>query len=818
MGDNTDRAGMHWTKCTNIGIDLVSTLVAEQNGLVSEAAAKEHIAEVLAILARLRAYHGIFPEIVQIDDGIRAEVKDGKIRYSSIDSAWVTMALSLVEARYRSSDALLAKAASDLVARQDYSIFVGDSGLLGAGFFVDATTGQNVGDFGFAYGDRNSEVRPLVLGLVGLGKLPASAWDNMRYAWVVKEGLPLASGWHWSAFVEMSGELWLDEMSLAPGSLGKSHANYIEATLRVARRRGDAVWGFAPACDGEQGYTEYGLDRPDLVSPYAAALLAVTGDARAVSNLARVMAALPGDGRPAPDGLHPRTGAIACSVARTLDQGLLFLALNADVVRALAAQTTWFASAEQRIRQLDEAPPLAPSKAPSGPIFGALDNARGLDAASGGATFVEQARSNLRSAAAVRAWADFMPDFSASLQHPLETLVSVPDWRVDLQARASLSLDKFWTAVAAGDAKEVARGGVRRAERNAVARGLEAYLALYSSERRLAELKEHRASLAGFAPGLAEGIRLGSVNDMVLLTARLSALDEDIAAAEGARKLAIARLRTMTGAAVEETGLDPALDLAAVLELIEPIAVGTAAAEEDEKKAGVEREISLLHQVESRAPYVPELRVGAVVAIPRESEVDGANRVTGHRWITDQVTGEFTLAFRWQPGQAQAREAQAAAVESSQWSLEELRRAHRESAVQARARLEASVAAWSADGRHALAEALYRDTGARLLRAEVNVTALTSASRALVDAAAIRERFSSRPSMHRCSSPARTLEPRKRESPPARRAWAKPSSRRPKWRRFSIGPSSARRACGGPIAKPTGLGPRPRGWSAMAFA
>ena len=33
-GDNTDAAGMRWTKCTNLGLDLLATLVAEAQGLI----------------------------------------------------------------------------------------------------------------------------------------------------------------------------------------------------------------------------------------------------------------------------------------------------------------------------------------------------------------------------------------------------------------------------------------------------------------------------------------------------------------------------------------------------------------------------------------------------------------------------------------------------------------------------------------------------------------------------------------------------------------------------------------------------------------
>ncbi|HWO15027.1 MAG TPA: hypothetical protein VNN80_36240 [Polyangiaceae bacterium] len=353
VGDNTDPWGMSWTKCTNLGIHMMSTLVAEQRGLVEDVDAREDIRRIVDILGRLRTHRGIFPENIQIRGGITAEVVDGRSRFSSIDSAWVTLALSLVQARYKTDDEALAKSAAALIAKQDYRTFVGADGMMGAGYFVDVQTDRKVEDIPFSYKDRNSEARPLVLALVGMNQLPVSAWTKTFYRWGSREGVVLAKGWHFSAFVEMTGALFFDEAKLAPKSLGKSHQNYIEASLRVAKRNGHQLWGYAPACDAQNAYAEFGLDRPDSVSPYAAALLTLTDDERAVQNLSQVLNALPRDGRALPDGLDPRTGAVNCEVARLLDQGLLFLALNGDVVRGLVQKTPWYASAERRLKAMD---------------------------------------------------------------------------------------------------------------------------------------------------------------------------------------------------------------------------------------------------------------------------------------------------------------------------------------------------------------------------------------------------------------------------------------------------------------------------------
>lgn len=364
VGDNTDPWGMTWTKCTNLGIDLITTLVAIERRLVPEAAGRTHIQSVLGTLGRLPTFRGIFPENIVIRGGVGPEVVAGKTRYSSIDAAWVTLALSLVESHFRASDPGLAQAAQALLAPQDYRVFVGADGLLGAGFYVDVATQQKVDVIPFSYNDRNSEARPLVLALIGLNMLPASAWDNTLYTWTNRDGLTLATSWHFSAFVELTGALFFDETLLAPQTLGKSHASYVQATQAVAARRGHRYFGYAPACDANNAYAEFGLDRPDAVSPYAAALLTLTGEAGALRNFHDLLQALPRTGAPLPDGVDPTTGLVSCQVARLLDQALMFLALNADVVRSLVGKTPWFAAAADRLKAMDKSMlPPAPAVA-----------------------------------------------------------------------------------------------------------------------------------------------------------------------------------------------------------------------------------------------------------------------------------------------------------------------------------------------------------------------------------------------------------------------------------------------------------------------
>jgi hypothetical protein len=52
VGDNTGASGTHWTKATDLGLDLLSTLVARETGLATE---RERVNMCSTLLATLPA-------------------------------------------------------------------------------------------------------------------------------------------------------------------------------------------------------------------------------------------------------------------------------------------------------------------------------------------------------------------------------------------------------------------------------------------------------------------------------------------------------------------------------------------------------------------------------------------------------------------------------------------------------------------------------------------------------------------------------------------------------------------------------------------
>jgi hypothetical protein len=357
--DNTGEGGSTYTKSTNIGFDILSTLVAVERGEETAEAARAHIARMVRGLSFLRRYRGIFPEYIHLNnDGVSADMGGGKIRYSSADSAWLHFAVSVAQAAYEKSDPLLARELGDYVQQADYALFLHDGNrLFRHGVTVSASDEAVEEEWPYSYDNKNSETRLLVVYLTAVGKLPPEVWRNMTYDLVEAGGQTVADGWQLSAFVEMTSNLYFDEARLAPRTLGAAHRNYLAACRKIASDRGHAIYGWAPCYGPDDRYhAEYGLNDPSVVAPYGAALLASTGSREALRNFRKVVEFLPPRSGPLlfPEALDPRTGQVLNPRVLSLDQNLLYQSLARKEVRRLVARAGWSKKARRLIRQMDE--------------------------------------------------------------------------------------------------------------------------------------------------------------------------------------------------------------------------------------------------------------------------------------------------------------------------------------------------------------------------------------------------------------------------------------------------------------------------------
>lgn len=356
--DNTGLGGRTYTKPTNIGLDLLSTLAAVEKGQEDPFLAREHVRRVVAGLGRLRTYRGLFPEYIQLtDDGVRADVTDGKIRVSAIDSAWLHFALSVAEGYYRKTDPLLARRMGDLVRAADYGLFVHDNRRrFRHGVTLSAADDRILDEWPYDYDNKNSEARLLIVFLTAAGKIPETVWRNMTYTYKEAAGVPVADGWAMSAFVELAANSYFDESRWAARTLGRSHLNYVTASRRIAASRGYRLFGWAPCYSPDDSYKEYGLDNPDVATPYAAALLTTVGAPEASQNFHKLIQFLSSSSGVAlyPDALDSRTGAVLNRRALSLNQNLLYHALAKDALRALVGRTDWAEEASRLIARMDD--------------------------------------------------------------------------------------------------------------------------------------------------------------------------------------------------------------------------------------------------------------------------------------------------------------------------------------------------------------------------------------------------------------------------------------------------------------------------------
>jgi hypothetical protein len=356
--DNTGEGGKTYTKPTNIGLDLLSALAAAAHGDDKGRRVRDHVLRVVDGLEHLKTYWGIFPEYIKLEENdVYEDAQDGKVRLSSIDSAWLHFALSVAAAHYKKEDPVLAARMRALVEQADYKkTFVHEDGKrFRHGVTVSTVTGQVVEEWPHDYDNKNSEARLLIAYLVATGKVPASVWDNMFYKYVDWGGLSLAEGWKMNAFVEMTGNSYFSETSLAPDSLGTSHRNYLKAAQRLAGEKELLFYGWGPCFGPEDQYTEYGLERPDVVTPYAAALLTTWENKQAWENLLRLLGTFPSEpAGPYPDAVDSRTGKIVNRRSLSLDQNLLFHAVVKEDMRRLVAKTPWAKRAAALLKRMDK--------------------------------------------------------------------------------------------------------------------------------------------------------------------------------------------------------------------------------------------------------------------------------------------------------------------------------------------------------------------------------------------------------------------------------------------------------------------------------
>jgi hypothetical protein len=340
-----------YTSTTNIGLHLVDVTAALELGLLTADEARTRIERSLATLERLETDSGLYFNYYDT-----TSLERTSYFVSFVDSAWLSAGLIVVRMAfpefYERSTALL--------DRMSFRAFY-DPGydLVSHGYFVEPRAPSR-----YHYGVLYTEARLGTLIAIGKGDVPESAWFEMirtfpadcrwqslepvgvqrrsvlghtvsggYYEWHGRRYVP---SWGGSMFEALMPTLVLDEMALAPRSLGANNRAHVIVQQRFATRElGLPVWGLSPsATPGSTRYGEYGVKvlgslgyPPGPVTPHASALAIGVLPRAALANLRRLAERYDVYGEYGfYDAVDPRTGEVAYKYL-TLDQSMIFLAL-----------------------------------------------------------------------------------------------------------------------------------------------------------------------------------------------------------------------------------------------------------------------------------------------------------------------------------------------------------------------------------------------------------------------------------------------------------------------------------------------------------
>jgi hypothetical protein len=339
-----------YTSPSTIGLWLMAGAAATELGLIERRDAVAALEKSLATLTRLERYRGFFYNYY---DTTTLERSSDFI--SSIDSGWLTAGLMVARAAFPE----LAGPAGRLIEDGDYGWLYDDvEGLMNHGYYAAVGCPSE-----YHYGLLYTEARVLSLIAIGKGDVPEAHWfrlmrtfgaeetwqtqtpkgreakqvrgEQVTGGWYEHQGYRYVPSWGGSMFEALMPTLVVDEMAIAPESLGRNAAVHAELQRRFALEElGYPVWGLSPSATvAGDGYGEFGVRHLGVlgypagpVTPHAAALALAVMPEAAAANLRELAARYEVYGEYGfYDAVDPTTGQVAFRYL-TLDQGMLFLA------------------------------------------------------------------------------------------------------------------------------------------------------------------------------------------------------------------------------------------------------------------------------------------------------------------------------------------------------------------------------------------------------------------------------------------------------------------------------------------------------------
>ena len=301
-----------YTNITTVGLRMIAIVAARELGLTSDAEALAELRALFVTLDRLETHAGFF---FNYYDTTSLERTSNFVSF--VDSSWLTAGLMVVRAAFPELSATTTR----LIDAQDYRFFYDPmAGRMSHGYYVHLASRSL-----FHYGVLYAESRLGSLIAIGKGDVPAQHWFRMvrtfpptcRWqegrpvsrrpkdvrghavfgGWYEWGGVRFVPSWGGSMFEALMPTLVLDELRLAPASLGANDVAHANVQRRYALETlGYPVWGMSPsAAPAGASYGEYGVRvlgsfgyPAGVVTPHASALALAVTPAEAIANLRRL--------------------------------------------------------------------------------------------------------------------------------------------------------------------------------------------------------------------------------------------------------------------------------------------------------------------------------------------------------------------------------------------------------------------------------------------------------------------------------------------------------------------------------------------------